>query len=34
MTKRTYETPVLTKREKLDRITAAPCPVSGPCGPQ
>jgi hypothetical protein len=27
MTKRTYETPVLAKREKLDRI-AADCPVS------
>jgi hypothetical protein len=27
MTKRTYEKPVLTKRDKLDRI-AADCPVS------
>lgn len=27
MTKRSYETPVLIKREKLDRI-AADCPVS------
>ena len=31
MTKRIYETPVLTKREKLDHIAAIPCPVSGPC---
>ncbi len=30
MTKKTYETPVLAKREKLDRI-AAECVVSGPC---
>jgi hypothetical protein len=32
MTKRSYETPVLIKREKLDRITAAciisECPVT------
>jgi hypothetical protein len=26
MTKKTYEMPVLVKREKLDRIAAAPCP--------
>ena len=31
MTKRTYETPVLAKREKLDRI-AADCAVSS-CPP-
>jgi hypothetical protein len=26
MMKKTYETPVLAKREKLDRIAAEPCP--------
>jgi len=31
MTKRSYETPVLIKREKLDRITAEICTVSNPC---
>lgn len=31
MTKRIYETPVVTKREKLDRI-AATVPVSGEVG--
>ena len=32
MTKRTYETPALIKREKLDRIAAA-C-IGSDCGPQ
>lgn len=30
-TKRSYETPVLTKREKLERV-AADCNTSIPCG--
>jgi hypothetical protein len=29
--KKTYQKPVLSKREKLSAVTAIACPVSQPC---